>query len=119
MKKGCFLQLIIVITIITAAVVYIIKNHFDDIVLNPGKKMIAGLILNEFDEKFDFVKPSAEKDSLKVILNELILQKIETDKEISSDNFKEFFRSINHVFADSVIDSNELNEIRNKTYLVK
>jgi hypothetical protein len=119
MKKGCFLQLIIILTIITAAVVYIIQNHLDDLVIKPGKKMISGFILNEFDDKFEFVKPSPEKDSLKVMMNNIILSKIDRDKEISSDDFREFFNSINHVFADSVIDQAELNEIKQKVYLIK
>jgi hypothetical protein len=119
MKKGCFIQLIIVITIITAAVVYIIQNHFDDLVLNPGKKMLSGFILEEFDDKFDFVKPSPEKDSLKVMMNNIILTKIDRDKKISSDDFREFFNSINHVFADSIITRAELDEIKQKVYLIK
>jgi hypothetical protein len=38
MKKSCFIQVIIFLTILTAAIVYFIDNHFQDVVVNPGKK---------------------------------------------------------------------------------
>jgi hypothetical protein len=118
-KKGCFIQTIIVLTILTAAVVYILQNHFDELVLSPGKKVLKGVMLDEFDDKFAFIYSSPEKDSFKVVFNNILTKKIEIDKELSSEEFKDFFESINHVFADSIIDQSELKEINIKAGLLK
>jgi hypothetical protein len=119
MKKGCFVQTIILLTVLTAVVVYIIQNHFDELILSPGKKVLTGIMMNEFDDKFSFVHPSAEKDSFKVLLGDMLQYKIEKEKEISSDEFKEFFESINHIFADSIIDKSELEELKTKALSLK
>jgi hypothetical protein len=119
MKKGCFIQTIIVITIFTAVIVYIIQNHFDELVLSPGKKVLKGVMLDEFDDKFEFINSSPEKDSFKVVFNNILTKKFEADNELSDDDFKDFFESINHIFADSVIDQTELKEIKLKAELLK
>jgi hypothetical protein len=109
MKKSCFIQVIIFLTILTAAIVYFIDNHFQDVVVNPGKKMISGMILDEFDEKYK------EKDSLKVILNELLLDKKNNDKNYSFENYDELFDSIDFIFRDSLIDKSEIFYVKKIT----
>ena len=61
MKKGCFVKSIILLTVLTAVLLYLINYKFNDIIINPGKNFI----INQVTQEMEFVKSSPEKDSLK------------------------------------------------------
>lgn len=111
MKKGCFIKIIIILTILTAAIVYIVQNHFDELILKPGKKALAEMYIEEFDDKAVFIAESPEKDSLRQIVRSLVLSKMEKEKNISNESLKDFFDSISHTLNDSIITLSELEEI--------
>jgi hypothetical protein len=77
--------------------------------------MISGMILDEFDEKYNYVADTPEKDSLKVILNELLLNKKNNDKNYSFENYDELFDSIDFIFRDSLIDKSEIFYVKKIT----
>lgn len=85
MKKGCFIKLIIAFTIIVAAALYIIKNHFDDLVIKPGKKILKEMAIENLDKKLAPIKNTPEKDSLKVLINMYVENKI-NNIDFSEDN---------------------------------
>jgi uncharacterized membrane protein (DUF106 family) len=118
MKKGCFIQIIIVVTILTAVIVYLVKNHFNELVIGPGKEFLSGMMMDEFDEKYSFVYETPEKDSLRLLLNDILFLSIDKSKKISNNSFNELFESIDHVFRDSLIDQSELNEIKEMARLL-
>lgn len=111
MKKGCFLKVIIIITILIAALTYIIQNKFDDFVFAPGKKIIAPMFLKNFDEELKDVKESPGKDSLRAMIKEYI-ENAKNLKDLSEDSLKTFFKTINYSIIDSVISNEELDKIR-------
>lgn len=110
MKRGCFITVIVVITIIMGTVLYIFQNHFDNLILNPGKKIIAGIVNDEISKKMKSVKESSAKTEMMAAIkgfseNSKIL------KLISEDDVKEIVEEIKAAAADSVIDESELKEI--------
>lgn len=112
MKKGCFIKIIIILTILTAAIVYIIQNHFDELILRPGKKALAEMYISEFNTKASFIAESPEKDSVRNIVRDLVLNQIEKEKNLSNESLKSFFDSISHTLKDSIITFSELEEIK-------
>jgi hypothetical protein len=112
MKKGCFIKIIIILTILTAAVIYIIKNYYKELILEPGKKALTGIFVDKFNDEFAFINESPGKDSLRSIIGDMLVTRMENEKEISDEGLKHFFESISYTFEDSEITLSEVEEIR-------
>ena len=112
MKKGCFLKSIFILTILVAAILYIIQNHLDDIV-KPGKKIIKDLVMSDIEDDFAYVKSGSEKDSLKNILENYLTEKIENADKISDKDIDWLIDSVKFVVRDSIITREDLNKIKN------
>lgn len=111
MKKGCFITTIVVFTILVGAGLYIFQNHFDDFVLNPGKKLIAGFIENEFETKLVNVVDSPEKRELKRHIRDYS-NNVEKYKNITEEDINKVISSIDSAISDSIINKSELEEIK-------
>jgi len=107
MKKGCFLKLVIIITILVASVLYIVQNKFDEIFLNPSKKLITELIEDNWETELSYITDTEEKDSLKSLLH-FYVEGIKTVSEISEDNHDELLELLESTFTDSLITKEEL-----------
>jgi arsenate reductase-like glutaredoxin family protein len=114
MRKGCFVTLIVTLTIIVAAVLYIFQNHFDSLIMNPGKKIIASFIKNEFDSKLMIVVDSPEKQELKKLIEDYS-NNIEKFKNVNEDDINKLIDSIDAAISDSLIYKAELEEIKQLT----
>jgi tRNA C32,U32 (ribose-2'-O)-methylase TrmJ len=110
MKKGCFIKLVFIITILVASVLYIVKNKFDDIFLNPGKELITKLIEDNWETELGYITGSAEKDSLKSLLH-FYVEGIKTVDAISEDKHENLFELLQNTFTDSLITKEELLEL--------
>ena len=110
MKKGCFIKLVFIITILIASVLYIIQNKFDDIFLNPGKKLITELIEDNWETELGYITGSTEKDSLKSLLN-FYVEGIKSVNDISEDKHEKLFELLEITFKDSLITKRELLEL--------
>ena len=110
MKKGCFIKLVFIITILIASVLYIIQNKFDDIFLNPGKKLISELIEDNWETELGYITGSAEKDSLKSLLN-FYVEGIKSVNDISENKHEKLFELLEITFKDSLITKRELLEL--------
>lgn len=112
MKPGCFLKSIIILTIIVAAITYIIQ-HRSELFLEPGRKMITSVFNDDWNEKFNYVKDTPEKVELKNVLKKYLdslkLKNIPDDKEINKITVM-----VQKAAADSLISKTELNEISQK-----
>jgi len=109
MKPGCFLKSVIVLTIIVAAIMYIIQ-HKSELFFHQSKKVLSELYFEDWDKEFKYVKNTPEKSELKNSLRNFIdsleIKNIPDKKEID--------RIVNMVKAaalDSIISSAELKEI--------
>jgi hypothetical protein len=112
MKKGCFLKVIIILTIFIAAVLYIVENHFDDFILKPGENIIKDLVFSDVNKKMEFVKKTPEKDSLKVLINNFVFDKLHKEHRLDSKEFQGLIDSIKTALNDSIISLNELENLR-------
>lgn len=117
MKPGCFLKSIIVLTIIVAAIAYIIQ-HKSGLFFNHGKKLLTEAFMDEWDNDFDYVRDTPEKikleDSLRSFLDSLKLQEIPDDKKIDR-----ITRMVRAAVTDSIISDSELKEITNNLKSIK
>jgi hypothetical protein len=109
-KKGCFIKLIIILTILVAGALYVVQNKFDDFILKPGKKFLMPVIKSDINKNLQQINPSPERDSLIVLLNNYFVS-LKENKNINSEHIKEIVEAIQSAFKDKKIDKNELSEI--------
>jgi len=112
MKKGCFLKIIIILTIFIAVVLYIFENHFDDFILKPGENIIKDLVFNDINKKMEFVRNTPEKDSLKVLINRFVYNKLHKEHKLDNKEFEDLIDSVSSALNDSVISINELDNLK-------
>jgi hypothetical protein len=109
MKPGCFLKSIVILTIIIAVIMYIIQ-HKSELFFKPGKKIITGIIMDDWEHQFSFVKNTREKSELKnaleTYIDSLKMQDIPDENEINK-----IAGMVKAAAADSIISSDELKEI--------
>ncbi len=100
MKKGCFVKTIVVLTIFTAVLLYIVNRRFNDVLLNPSKS----LIINQIYRDLNYVKETPQKDSLQILIKGYIsgVKKID---EIPENTISEFIDTLKDALKDSTIDS--------------
>ena len=110
MKKGCFITAIVVATIVIGAAMYIFQNHFDALVLNPGKKLLAGFIKEDLKKKLEFVVDSPEKTELKKLI-EKYSSDAETLKKLKEKDVDQIINVIDSALDDSIIQKSELEDI--------
>jgi arsenate reductase-like glutaredoxin family protein len=110
MKKGCFITAVIVFTILLGAALYIFQNHFDTLILNPGKKLLAGFVKDELDKKLVVVADSPEKTELKKIISDFS-KNTEALKKLEEKDVNKLIATIESAMSDSIIQKSELEEI--------
>ena len=110
MKKGCFVKSIIIITIIIAAIVYIIQYKLDDWVLVPGKKLIISEIAENWDKESEFIYDSTEKDSLSTLIK-LYIENIKSMKEVVNLDKDLFLNELKIAIEDSFVTKEELSAL--------
>lgn len=113
MKKGCFIKVIVILTILVAAVLYIIQHHLDDLVLNPAKEFFSELFVSGVDDELNFIEESPEKDSLRVLLKNYLKDKFTDTKELSNKDINWLIDSVKIVISDSIITETDLDKIKN------
>ncbi len=115
MKKSCFIQSIVIITIFVAAAIYIIQYKLDDWLIKPGKKLILSQVSKNWEKETAYIKESLEKDSLKFLL-QYYLENIKTMEDVVNLEQDIFLSEFNIAIEDSLITD---NEISNLTLLMK
>lgn len=111
-KRGCFIKIVGVGTVLVAVLAYLIQSNSFENLLKPVFRIIDDDVTRELESKISFVKQTPEKDSLMADFREYIEN---GPREYGSDknDFKKLLVSKIMVFAqDSLIDSAELNEIK-------
>lgn len=115
MKKGCFIQSVIIVTIIIAVVVYIIKYKLEDWIFKPGKEIILSELADSWDDDTAFIKESVEKDSLKSLMK-YYFENIKTIEEVVNLDQDIFLKEFKDLIDDSLVTE---KEISNLTLLLK
>lgn len=110
MRKGCFFSLIIILTILVAAGLYIFQNHFESFILNPGRKLLVKFVREELDNKIEKVIDSPEKKKLKKLIYNFS-GNTEAIKKLNEKEVNKIVFLIEESMADSIIQTNELEKI--------
>ncbi|MFZ1290037.1 MAG: hypothetical protein WAR79_08100 [Melioribacteraceae bacterium] len=111
MKKGCFLTVIISLTIIVAAIFYIIKYHGEDL-LDIGKDKVIEFAQSKINSDLNNLENKQYVDSLKIVMNKFFKDFENKDLESKLDKLNDFSQNIEVIVKDSKIDSVEFAFIK-------
>lgn len=118
MKKGCFVKVIIVLTILVAAGLFVIQNYkgkIKEFVFSKSKKTLKTLIVKDFNKKLAHIKNSPEKDSLEAYMKiyfEKNFSRLKNFDEISDENGDKVLSSLSNILKDSTITKLDVERIK-------
>jgi hypothetical protein len=107
MKKSCFIRTVFILTIVTGVIVYLVQTKWNTI-----KEMIAGLPRKGIEKSLVKFKESPEKDSLKAMLEDFFTQDFINLNEYNNKMFDPLKTSLTKFSSDSIIDKQELIQIK-------
>ncbi len=111
MRKGCFLTLVIIITIAIGSSIFVYRQY-GSVIKNYVKEKILEVGVNNFKSRFDKLKHNKFDDSLQVLFSEKIEKLKKENFEESMANFEKIVNSTKIFIEDSVIDSLEFNILK-------
>lgn len=116
MKKGCFLTVIIFLTIILIVVFYLVKFYGEDL-LDVGKEKLVEFAQEKIYSDITDLQENEYVDSLKFVVNNYFndLENLDVGSEL--EKIEELTDNFDVILMDSKIDSTEFDFIKN--FLVK
>ncbi len=112
MKKGCFIVVLILITVVVAGIIYFFKYRQGDII-DVIKPMIVSSVEDEINKKINETEKNVYTDSLKASFNKLIIR-VKKESEIDIEKADHIFNAIRFALSDKKLDSLELSSILNQ-----
>lgn len=110
MKKGCFIQAVVIVTILVAAAVYIIQYKLDDWFIKPTKKFLVSEVVKNWDNEVKHINESVQKDSLKTLMI-YYLENIKSIEEVVNLDEEKFSNEFKLVIEDSLITDEEISKL--------
>ena len=110
MKKGCFIQAVVIVTILVAAAVYIIQYKLDDWFIKPTKKFLVSEVVKNWDNEVKHINESVQKDSLKTLMI-YYMENIKSIEEVVNLDEEKFSKEFNLVIEDSLITDEEISKL--------
>jgi hypothetical protein len=110
MKKSCFIQGVVVVTIIVAVVVYIIQYKLDDWFTKPTKDFLTSEVIKNWDDETKHINDSVQKDSLRALIIYYI-DNIKSIKEVVNLEEEKFLTETKIVIQDSVITDEDISKL--------
>jgi len=110
MRKGCFIKAVIIITILTAVIFYWIDHEGKEFLFQQGKSLAKKYIVDDFENQFNFIKDSPQKDSLETVLNNTLFN-LEKFRDLSDKELDIIYSKFKVSLNDSIITSTELKEL--------
>ncbi|MCB0732361.1 MAG: hypothetical protein KDC88_15155 [Ignavibacteriae bacterium] len=112
MKKGCFISVIIFLTILLMVIFYTVRFHGNEI-LEAGKDKLVELAISKIHSDINNLESNNYVDSLKIVVDNYFenLDSLDIKKEL--EKIEEFSDDIEVIFLDSKIDSAEFDFITN------
>ena len=109
-KRGCFIGLLLVLTVVITIIVYFFKYHKNE-VEGIFKPIALSSLRNDVFEKLDKIKDDQYKDSLKSIVSDYITQ-IKSRENFDMEKAGDFFKNVKIMLSDGNIDSLEITSLR-------
>jgi len=111
MKKGCFLTVIVTLTIIIGVGFYIIKNYSGEII-NFGKDKIVKYAYDSAEEYFDRIDEDNFRDSLKDAWNRAYRNTKQMEFEDGMNYLSDIMHQMEKVTHDSFVTENEITKLK-------
>ena len=112
MKKGCFISVIVTLTIALLIIFYLVKFHGESL-LELGKEKLIELAEEKIINDIDNLDNSQYADSLKIVLEDYFSNLDSARIEESLEKIDEFSDNFDVIMMDSKIDSAEFEFITN------
>lgn len=112
MKKGCFITVIVVLTVILITIFYLVKFKGEELVDFGKDKLVEYAQLN-IESDIDNLEQSEYVDSLKIVMLDYFKKIDKLDVKMELERIEEFSDDIEVILMDSKIDSAEFDFITN------
>jgi len=109
-KKSCFIQAVIIITILVGAAIYIIQYKLDDWFINPTKKILITEAGKNWESETSHINDSVQKDSLRSLLI-YYFENIKSMKDVVNLDQEKIFEEFELVIEDSLITDEEISKL--------
>ena len=113
MKKGCFLTVIISLTLLILAVFYMIRFHGEDL-LEVGTEKLVEFAQSKIERDIEKLEDNSYGDSLNVFVSKYFSELNKLDIEVKLELIEELADDFEVIFMDSIIDSAEFDFITNR-----
>ncbi|MCW8802790.1 MAG: hypothetical protein OQK57_00180 [Ignavibacteriaceae bacterium] len=110
MKKSCFIQVVVIVTILVAVIIYIIQYKLDDWFIKPVKNVLVSEVAKNWEKEVNHIKDSAQKDSLKALLIYYI-ENVKSMEEVVNLDTDIFLKEFNQVSEDSTISDEDISKL--------
>lgn len=110
MKKSCFIQSVVIVTILIAAIIYVIQYKLEDWFIKPGKKILISEAVKNLDNEVSYIQESVQKDSLKSLMK-YYFENIKTMEEVVNLDEEIFINEFDEVIEDSIITDEEISKL--------
>jgi hypothetical protein len=110
MKKGCFIQAVVIVTVLVAAAIYIIQYKLDDWFIKPTKKFLVSEAIKNWDNEVKHINESVQKDSLRSLMIYYI-ENVKSMEEVVNLDEEKFLKEFNLVIKDSLITDEEISKL--------
>ena len=111
MKKGCFLSIIVLFTILVGIVVYIYK-YKRGIFKEFAKDKVVHMAINDLDKKIDKVEPSVYKDSLRNDIDHFFEENKGLEFDTLMKRFGDVVDEARYIIKDKKIDQEEYSHFK-------
>ena len=110
MKKSCFIQAVVIITIFIAAAVYIIQYKLDDWFIKPAKKFLISEAVKNWESETSHISDSVQKDSLRSSMI-YYFENIKSMEDVVNLDQEKILEEFELVIEDSLITDEEISKI--------
>jgi len=110
MKKSCFIQAVVIVTILIAAIIYVIQYKLEDWFIKPGKKFLISEAVKNLDNEVSYIQESVQKDSLKSLMK-YYFENIKTMEEVVNLDEEIFINEFEAVIEDSILTDEEISKL--------
>ena len=110
MKKSCFIQAVVIITILVAAAIYIIQYKLDDWFIKPTKNILITEAGKNWESETRHINDSVQKDSLRSLLI-YYFENIKSMKDVVNLDQEKIFEKFEVIIEDSLITDEEISKL--------
>ena len=110
MKKSCFIQGVVIITILVAAAIYIIQYKLDDWFIKPTKNILITEAGKNWESETSHINDSVQKDSLRSLMI-FYFENIKSMEDVVNLDQEKIIKEFELVIEDSLITDEEISKL--------